>query len=47
MPQTPLRLKGWKPQIDSTPWLVVKITHELGDKGLTSKLELETRAAAE
>ena len=44
MPQTPLRLKGWKPQIDSTPWLVVKITHELGDKGLTSKLELETRA---
>lgn len=42
MPQTPLRLQGFKPQIDATPWLVVKITHTLGDGGFTSRLELET-----
>lgn len=43
MPQTPLALKGFKPQIDATPWLVKKITHDLNDNGLTSRLELETR----
>lgn len=42
MPQTPLRLRGFKPQIDDTPWLVVKITHTLEDGGFTSRLELET-----
>ncbi|MDA8455272.1 contractile injection system protein, VgrG/Pvc8 family [Acidovorax sp. GBBC 3334] len=47
MPQTPLTVKGFKPQIDTTPWLVKKITHELGGNGLTSKLELETRTRVE
>lgn len=42
MPQTPLRLKGFKPQIDATPWLVVKIAHTLAEGGFTSRLELET-----
>jgi len=45
MPQTPLRLQGFKPQINATRWLVVKITHELGGQGFTSRLELETNAA--
>ncbi|AOV05886.1 contractile injection system protein, VgrG/Pvc8 family [Delftia tsuruhatensis] len=44
MPQTPLKLQGFKAEIDDTPWLVVKIQHELGDAGFTSKLTLETRA---
>ena len=44
MPQTPLKLQGFKAEIDDTPWLVVKIQHELGDGGFTSKLTLETRA---
>lgn len=44
MPQTPVTLKGFKPQINATPWLVKKITHDLSDNGFTSKLELETRA---
>lgn len=43
IPQTQLRLEGFKDQIDDTPWLVAKITHTLGDAGFTSKLELETR----
>lgn len=45
MPQTPLKLQGFKPQIDATPWLVVKIQHELGDSGFISKLTLETRTS--
>jgi phage protein D len=43
MPQTPITLRGFKPEIDATPWLLKKVTHELGDGGFTSKLELETR----
>lgn len=45
MPQTPVTVSGFKPEIDSTPWLVVKLTHSLGDQGLTTQLELETHAA--
>ena len=45
MPQTPVVLRGFKDVIDATDWLVVKLTHTLGDNGLTTRLELETRAA--
>ena len=38
-------LRGFKDVIDATDWLVVKLTHTLGDNGLTTRLELETRAA--
>lgn len=44
MPQTPVTVNGFKPEIDATPWLVVKLTHSLGDGGLTTRMELETRA---
>lgn len=44
MPQTPVVLQGFKDVIDATPWLVVKLTHTLGDNGLTTRMELETRA---
>lgn len=43
MPQTPVELQGFKDVIDETPWLVVKLTHSLGDGGLTTRMELETR----
>lgn len=43
MPQTPVRLAGFKSEIDATAWIVKKITHSLGDGGYTSRLELETR----
>ncbi|MNL78877.1 phage late control protein GPD [compost metagenome] len=43
MPQTPMTVRAFKPEIDGTPWLVVKLTHTLGDQGLTTRLELETR----
>ncbi len=44
MPQTPVTVNGFKPEIDGTEWLVVKLTHSLGDQGLTTRLELETHA---
>lgn len=46
MPQTPVVLRGFKEIIDDTPWLVVKLTHTLGDAGLTTQIELETRREA-
>ncbi|RZJ62927.1 MAG: phage late control D family protein [Acidovorax sp.] len=45
MPQAPVVLRGFKDVIDDTPWLVVKLTHSLGDGGLTTRMELETRSA--
>lgn len=44
-PQTEVQARGFKPEIDATPWLVVKLTHSLGDGGLTTRMELETCAA--
>jgi hypothetical protein len=46
-PQTPVRVSGFKPEIDGGEWLTVKTTHSLGDQGLTTRLELENGAAAE
>ena len=40
-PQTPVTVSGFKPQIDSTGWLVVKSTHSLGDNGFTTRVEME------
>ncbi|KRA13910.1 hypothetical protein [Acidovorax sp. Root568] len=47
MPQTPVVLQGFKDVIDDTPWLVVKLTHTLGDNGLTTRMELETRTTGQ
>lgn len=40
-PQTPITVRGFKPQIDSEGWLVVKSTHSLGDGGYTTRVEME------
>lgn len=44
--QTPVRVTGFKPEIDGTPWQVKKLTHMLGGNGLTTRIELETQGAA-
>lgn len=41
-PETPIVLKGWKAEIDSQKWLVIKAIHSLSGSGLTTGLELET-----
>ncbi|CAM3955102.1 hypothetical protein [Paracidovorax anthurii] len=43
VPRAPVTLRGFKDVIDATDWLVVKLTHTLGDSGLTTRLELKKR----
>lgn len=47
MPQSPVRATGWKPDIDNTQWLAVKVCHTLeADRGLSSRIEMETAGSA-
>lgn len=41
VPETKVQVSGFKPQIDSTEWVVTKVTHQIGDSGYTSQVELE------
>ncbi len=41
MPQATVTVQGFKPQIDSARWRIVKCTHSVGDGGYTTRLELE------
>lgn len=41
MPELPAILTGFKPQIDSTKWIVTKVTHSIGDGGYTTAVEFE------
>lgn len=43
VPQSPVTVRGFKPQIDGTEWLAVRVTHSLDDNGLTTQVEMETR----
>lgn len=47
MPQTPVTVKGFKPEIDGTQWLVVKLSHQLGDGGLVTRVEMEMGVVSE
>lgn len=47
MPQSPVTVEGFKPQIDGTGWLVKKVEHSLGDGGFTTQLEMERQGSAE
>ncbi len=43
VPETPLQVRGFKPQIDGTGWLVVRSEHSLdGSGGYTTSIEAET-----
>ena len=41
MPETPLRLKGWKPEINAQAWNAGNISHSLSDGGFTTLIDLE------
>lgn len=43
MAQTPVNVRGFKPEIDGQDWLCKAVEHTLGDNGLTTRLELERR----
>jgi hypothetical protein len=42
-PETPVRLQGFKAEIDATPWLITEVTHTLNDSAYTQALEMEIR----
>ena len=44
MPELPVKVEGFKPQIDEAAWIIARITHRLGDGGLTTVMELEVLA---
>ena len=45
-PQSPVTVQGFKPEIDATEWLSVKVTHSLGGSGFTTRVEFETKTEA-
>lgn len=40
--ESPVKLKGFKTQIDNMTWIVAKATHSYSTSGLTTQLELES-----
>lgn len=44
IPELPATVRGWKPAIDDTDWLVSRVVHNLTDAGYTTAVELEVRA---
>lgn len=47
MPETPVRLRGWKEAIDATRWIVTEVTHDLTDTAFTSNVQMEVLAPSE
>lgn len=42
-PETPVRVSGFKEEINNTPWVIAKVTHVMNNSGFISKLELEVK----
>ncbi|EAA6842075.1 phage late control D family protein [Salmonella enterica subsp. enterica] len=40
-PEYPVQVSGFKPAIDKAKWTITAVTHEIGDNGLISTLEME------
>jgi phage protein D len=46
-PEQKLRVSGFKPEIDSTDWLIEQLVHRItGSSGFTTSLDLETSISA-
>ena len=41
-PEMHAAVRGFKPEIDATAWLVKRVEHALGDSGFTTRVECET-----
>ncbi|MBB3141228.1 hypothetical protein [Halomonas organivorans] len=42
-PEIPVTLTSWKPEIETTPWLITEVSHDLSDRALTSSVEMEVK----
>jgi len=47
MPQSPVSVTGFKPEIDKTSWLVKTVEHSLGEGGFTTRLEMEQQGSGD
>nr|WP_300309235.1 phage late control D family protein [Halomonas sp.] len=43
LPESPLAVYGFKPEIDATPWLVTEVEHTLGDSGFGTRVQCEVK----
>lgn len=43
VPEQPLTLQGYKPEIDREEWIIVRVIHHLNDGGLVSGVDTELR----
>lgn len=43
LPESPLTLNGYKPQIDATAWVVSEVTHSLNDGGFGTQIRCEVK----
>ncbi len=43
-PESPIVVQGFKPEIDATEWIAVRVTHQLNDSGYTTQIECEQKA---
>lgn len=44
-PEVPVTVQGFKPEIDSTGWIVTRVTHTLSNDGFRTELDLEIKPA--
>lgn len=45
MVQTPVKVQGFKAEIDGVDWLIKTVEHSLDDRGLITKLEMERKGS--
>ena len=43
LPEMPVKVQGFKPEIDGAEWILTKVSHSLNDSGFTSALEFEVK----
>ncbi|MCM2132197.1 hypothetical protein [Larsenimonas rhizosphaerae] len=43
MPETPVMLSGWKPEIDGEEWLVTEVEDSFGEHGYGTRIRCEKR----
>lgn len=44
-PEMPVKVQGFKPEIDGAEWILTRVSHSLSDSGFTSALEFEVKVS--
>ena len=42
-PETPVKVSGFKPEIDAQAWLITEVAHSLDNSGYTCRVQLEAQ----